>query len=84
MTELKDPDQRTSDLPPILDVLPPVLRRDSSPETCLCPHCAPGLTAAQRAAHERVQDDWRFTRIAWCDAHGYQFLDLIRAEGGLS
>ncbi|MDQ1483607.1 MAG: hypothetical protein QOF35_1683, partial [Actinomycetota bacterium] len=34
----------------------------------------------QRAAHERVEEDWRYARVAWCDAHGYLFLDLIRAE----
>ena len=66
--------------PPILDVLPAVLRRQPTFQKCFCRNCAPTLSDNQRAAHERVQDDWRFARIAWCDAHGYQFLDLIQAE----
>lgn len=64
----------------ILDALPPELRRDAAPRPCICSHCAPRLTAVQRAAHERVDRDWIATRIAWCDAHGYPVLDLIRAD----
>jgi hypothetical protein len=41
------------------------------------------LSEAQRRAHERVELDWIATRIAWCEAHGYDLLELIRADIGL-
>lgn len=68
------------DRPPILEVLPVELRREALPGGCACPHCAPGMTDLQRAAHERVQHDWTATRIAWCEAHGYLLGDLLQAE----
>jgi hypothetical protein len=68
------------DRPPILDVLPRELRRESAPEPCVCSHCAPQLSELQRAAHERVKHDWRTIRVAWCEAHGYQIVDLLQAE----
>jgi hypothetical protein len=67
--------------PPILDVLPAALRQESR-QQCFCQLCAPALSDIQRAAHERVLDDWRFTRVAWCVAHGYTLLDLFQAENG--
>jgi len=66
--------------PPVLDVLPYELRRESAPEWCFCRTCAPDQTDAQRAAHERVERDFRATRQAWCDVHGYLLIELIRAE----
>jgi len=81
MTVMKTRDEATpSALPPILEALPAALHRDAAPVRCVCRRCAPNLSDVQRAAHERVQDDWRATRIAWCEAHGYQLLDLIQAE----
>jgi hypothetical protein len=68
------------DRPPILAVMPPELRTMPSPAQCMCQHCRPGLSDLQRAAHERVMVDWRSTQIAWCDAHGYLFSDLLQAE----
>ncbi len=83
MTDLKThEDVETAPRPPILEVLPAALRREPGSERCFCSHCAPNLTDTQRAARERVKDDWRITRISWCFAHGYQYLDLILAEGG--
>ena len=70
----------TSGKPPILEVLPAALRREAFPVRCVCPHCAPELNDVQRAAYERVERDWRVTRIFWCDANDYQLVDLIRAE----
>lgn len=81
MTDLKSREDTTA-RPPILDVLPSALRRQPATEACFCTHCAPELSDTQRAARERVKEDWRITRIAWCFAHDYQFVDLIRAEGG--
>jgi hypothetical protein len=66
--------------PPIQEALPPELRRGASPARCACNHCGPMLSEAQRRAHERVEHDWIATRIAWCEAHGYDLLDLIRAD----
>jgi len=81
MTVMKTREEVTpAPLPPILEVLPAALRRDAAPVRCVCRHCTPNLSDVQRAAHERVQEDWRATRIAWCEAHGYQLLDLIQAE----
>ena len=68
------------DRPPVLEALPPELRREASPVRCVCTHCAPNMTDTQRAAHERVKQDWRATRVAWCDAHGYLLVDLLQAE----
>ncbi len=83
MTDLKSRENvESAARPPILDVLPDALRRHPDSDRCFCPHCEPNLSDTQRAARERVKDDWRITRIAWCFAHGYQFLDLILAEGG--
>lgn len=72
--------RREQDKQDILAALPPELQRDATPRRCICSHCAPRLSAVQRAAHERVERDWIATRIAWCDAHGYPVLDLIRAD----
>ncbi len=81
MTVMKTREEVTpADRPPILEVLPAALHRDAAPVRCVCRRCAPNLSDVQRAAHERVQEDWRATRIAWCEAHGYQLLDLIEAE----
>ena len=72
--------RRNQARPPILEVLPAELRRDALPGRCLCDRCAASMSEAQRAAHERVERDWRYTRIAWCEAHGYPYVELIRAE----
>jgi hypothetical protein len=81
MTDLKTrEDVEAPARPPILDVLPAVLRRQPGSDACFCSHCAPSLSETQRSARERVKDDWRITRIAWCFAHDYQFLELIQAE----
>ena len=69
--------------PPLQEALPPELRRGASPARCACNHCGPMLSEAQRRAHERVELDWIATRIAWCEAHGYDLLELIRADIGL-
>lgn len=83
MTDLKSrEDVDSATRPPILDVLPAALRRQPASDQCFCSHCAPNLSDTQRAARERVKDDWRITRIAWCFAHDYQFVDLILAESG--
>ena len=74
------PGLTTLPLPPILEVLPAVLRREAFPQHCSCEHCVPDWSEAQRAAHQRVEEDWRYARVAWCDAHGYQLAELIRAE----
>lgn len=64
----------------ILDVLPTKLRREASPERCVCRGCAPSLTDAQRAAEERAQRRWRESRAAWCRANDYAVMDLLLAE----
>ena len=38
------------------------------------------MAPAQRAAHDRLHNDWRLLRVAWCDANGYLMSELIRAE----
>ena len=66
--------------PPILEVLPAALSQDMSPQRCACRRRGSDLTEVQRAAHERVHEDWRIMRVQWCDAHGYQLAELLRAE----
>jgi hypothetical protein len=66
--------------PPILEVLPPALSQDAAPEHCVCRRRARTLSRAEKAAHERVHDDWRIMRIAWCEAKGYEFIELVQAE----
>ena len=62
----------------ILQELPPQFHRSASPERCFCSYCAPGFS--DRVVAECAIEAWRQARLAWCEAHGYSPLDLLRAE----
>jgi hypothetical protein len=66
--------------PTILQALPAALASEMSPQWCLCQRSGAELGEEQRAAHDRVHADWHLMRVHWCDAHGYLFADLLRAE----
>lgn len=78
MVDLTTPEEVTF-RPPILDVLPAALRQDRSAARCICRSGAE-LSEPQREAHERVHEDWRLMRAAWCDANGYALFELLTAE----
>jgi len=72
--------RRSVSLAPILEALPPDLRREVSPERCVCAVCCPEMSETDRELDLIGQGEWRAARRRWCQVNGYTTLDLLRAE----